>query len=30
VAKISDRDVVVIPSESLRNKLKGVVEQTVG
>jgi hypothetical protein len=28
--KISDRDVVVIPSESLLDNLKGVVEQTVG
>ena len=30
VTKISDREVVVIPSESLMNNLKGVVEQTVG
>ena len=30
VTKISDREVVVIPSKSLLNNLKGVVEQTVG
>ena len=30
VTKISDRDVVVIPSESLLKNVKGVVEQTVG
>jgi hypothetical protein len=30
VTKISDREVVVIPSESLLNDLKGVVEQTIG
>lgn len=30
VTRISDRDVVVIPSESLLDKLKGVVQQTVG
>ena len=30
VTKISDRDVVVIPSESLLNNLKSVVEQTIG
>jgi hypothetical protein len=30
VTKISDRDVVVIPSVSLLNNLKGVLEQTVG
>jgi hypothetical protein len=30
VTKISNRDVVVIPSTSLLNNLKGVVEQTVG
>ena len=30
VTKISDREVVVIPSESLLNNLKGVVEKTVG
>ena len=30
VTKISDREVVVIPSASLLNNLKGVVEQTVG
>lgn len=30
VTKISDREVVVIPSTSLLNNLKGVVEQTVG
>ncbi len=30
VTKISDRDVVVIPSTELLNSLKGVVEQTVG
>ena len=30
VTRISDRDVVVIPSTSLLNNLKGVVEQTVG
>jgi hypothetical protein len=29
VTKISDRDVVVIPSTSLLNNLKGMVEQTV-
>jgi hypothetical protein len=30
VTKINNRDVVVIPSASLLNNLKGVVEQTVG
>jgi len=30
VTKVSDRDVVVIPSTSLVNTLKGVVEKTVG
>jgi len=30
VTRISDRDVVVIPSTSLLHNLKGVVEQTVG
>jgi hypothetical protein len=30
VTRISDREVVVIPSTSLLNNLKGVVEQTVG
>jgi len=30
VTKISNREVVVIPSTSLLNNLKGVVEQTVG
>ena len=30
VTKIRDREVVVIPSTSLSNNLKGVVEQTVG
>jgi hypothetical protein len=30
VTKISDREVVVIPSTSLFNNVKGVVEQTVG
>jgi hypothetical protein len=30
VTKISDREVVVIPSTSLLNNVKGVVEQTVG
>jgi hypothetical protein len=30
VTKISDREIVVIPSRSLLNHLKGVVEQTVG
>jgi hypothetical protein len=30
VTSISDRDVVVIPSKSLLNNVKGVVEQTVG
>lgn len=30
VTRISDREVVVIPSTSLVNNLKGVVEQTVG
>ena len=30
VTQISDRDVVVIPSASLLDSLKGVVEQTVG
>ena len=30
VTKISDREVVVIPSTSLMNNLKGVVEQAVG
>jgi hypothetical protein len=30
VTRIKDRDVVVIPSMSLLNNLKGVVEQTVG
>ena len=30
VTKISDRDVVVIPSDSLVSNLKGVVEKTVG
>ena len=30
VTKISDREVVVIPSTSLVSNLKGVVEQTVG
>lgn len=30
VTKINDREVVVIPSTSLLNNLKGVVEQTVG
>ena len=30
VTKISDREVVVIPSTSLLNNLKNVVEQTVG
>jgi hypothetical protein len=30
LTKINDRDVVVIPSESLLDYLKGVVEQTVG
>ena len=30
VTKISDREVVVIPSASLVKNLKGVVEQTVG
>ncbi len=30
VTRISDREVVVIPSKSLLNNLKGVVEQTVG
>jgi hypothetical protein len=29
-ARINDREVVVIPSTSLLNNLKGVVEQTVG
>lgn len=30
VTKIRDREVVVIPSESLLNSLKGVVKQTIG
>ena len=30
VTRISDREVVVIPSTSLLNTVKGVVEQTVG
>jgi hypothetical protein len=30
VTRIRDREVVVIPSKSLLNNLKGVVEQTVG
>ena len=30
VTRLSDREVVVIPSTSLLNNLKGVVEQTVG
>jgi len=30
VAKISDREIVVIPSASLLNNLKGLVAQTVG
>ena len=30
VTRISDREVVVIPSTSLLNNLKGVVEKTVG
>jgi hypothetical protein len=30
VTKISDREVVVIPSTSLMNNVKGVVEQTIG
>ena len=30
IARISDRDVVVIPSTSLSSNLKNVVEQTVG
>lgn len=30
VTQISDREIVVIPSESLLNSLKGVVQQTVG
>ena len=30
VTRISDRDVVVIPSTSLLNNVKGVVEQAVG
>jgi len=30
VTRISDREVVVIPSTSLLNNLKGVVEQTIG
>jgi hypothetical protein len=30
MTRISDREVVVIPSTSLLNNLKGVVEQTVG
>ena len=30
ITKVSDRDVVVIPSTSLVNNLKGVVEKTVG
>jgi hypothetical protein len=30
VTSVSDRDVVVIPSKSLVNNLKGVVEKTVG
>lgn len=30
VTTISDREVVVIPSKSLLNNLKGVVEQTIG
>jgi hypothetical protein len=30
VTRISDRDVVVIPSASLLNNLKGVIKQTVG
>jgi len=30
VTRISDREVVVIPSASLLNNLKGVVEQTIG
>ncbi len=30
VTRISDREVVVIPSTSLLNNVKGVVEQTVG
>ena len=30
VTKVSDRDVVVIPSKDLLDSLKGVVEQTVG
>lgn len=29
-ARISDRDVVVIPSESLQNSLRNVVKETVG
>ena len=30
ITKVSDRDVVVIPSTSLVNQLKGVVKKTVG
>ncbi|MDY6953945.1 MAG: hypothetical protein SWE60_20770 [Thermodesulfobacteriota bacterium] len=30
VTRVRDRDVVVIPSTSLLNNLKGVVEQTIG
>jgi len=30
VTRISDREVVVIPSASLLNNLKGVVEETIG
>ena len=30
VTRVSDREVVVIPSKSLLNNLKGVIEQTVG
>jgi hypothetical protein len=30
VTKVSDREVVVIPSTSLVDNLKGVVEKTVG